>query len=1509
MSQGFQPRGRSHIYSPPSGDGRDRHLDRITEYASSLFAEPQYSLPQIFTPSSINWNQDGLPGELGQVTHDPCPYVGLDEFDRTILGHPQPVYHPQGIRGFSSGSSGSTAHRLSLPLNANATRPSRVLGDASHHFRPFISREPEYKSPFQSTPHHHDDESLEIDCTSAIQRAQLPSESSPQAFHLQLPVQPNPARFEPSQPPPFAQPVFSRNGAQRVGKLQLGTQLFTPPCHKEKTTPPVNSSLTGSSPSNAGHSSPSNRIILERQKQAAKRSQLVPRWNQKAPSEFDHASGLPPVVNNTRLVDPRQSLPSTFHDIFPFQLFNAVQSRCLPLVYGTDDNVVVSAPTGSGKTAILEMAICKLVLSQGERNFKIVYQAPTKSLCSEKAREWRTKFSHMNLQCVELTGDTSQAEAHRVGNASIIVTTPEKWDSVTRKWKDHRRLLELVRLVLIDEVHILKDTRGATLEAVVSRMKTIGANIRFVAISATVPNIDDVAKWLGRDHQNQLEPAKYEVFGEELRPVKLQRYVYGYEGVLNDFIFEQALDEKLILLLGKHTERRPIMVFCFTRRSCERTARSLAEWWSTCGADDRPWPPPHNRIPVLSRDLQEIVRYGVAFHHAGLDARDRTEIQTSFLSGQLHVICCTSTLAVGVNLPCHTVVLKGTSHYTDDGPQEYSDLEVMQMLGRAGRPQFDKTATAIIMTRLANTQRYKKLVSGEERLESTLHRNLLEHLNSEIGLGTIQDIQTAKKWINGTFLSVRLRQCPSLYNIDDLQSDTGAEEQMEEWCERDVKLLQDNGLVTKHIPLVCTEYGQAMSRYMIQFETMRLLLSIPRAASIEEMLTVICKAVEFKDFRFKPTERAVFRELNKSPLILHPIRETLTLTWHKVFMIVQIYLGGVDLPADKDTNLIRHDLAREKRMVFDRLKRLIRCVIDCKAFEGDGSGTKAALELSRSIAAQAWENKPAQLSQIPGFGPVAVRKWISHGVCTVLGVADKSFLDIERIASRNPPYGRDVQKILENFPRLTLKADLIESRAPDLESHDPVSVTIKVRLGHRNTKAVPSWKDRIPALTFIALTSDGNLAYFWRGNIKKLDKPNGLDVKFPVALTAPNQTILCHFSCEEIVGTQVTKTLEPNIPASVFRSIRCQATQPTVSKSDIISTERDYEEISDEAMLEALETSRPTNLEPYRQSPVPLGTDEEDFPLIDELLSQGDASAEAERPKMENGRYACNHHCNNGGLTRLGKRCSHKCCRDGVDRYRPPKPLKSGNLVSVSKNENSAGPDSKLPQAPGNSKRQNIKNGNSSRATPNMELRGDARIDTKDRDRSPHHEIPKAKRTYSSEHIRTPKRAKGVHLSSPSGFLSDIEYVDLCNVGDSSAISPARKTRVRATAQNHRQKLLLLHEEVSSNGIISPRLTKSYKAKSIPLDGNQRNGTSNDMGGNTAAPNTNDIHMTAEDDPFSDKYDEMSDLPDLNEIFGSKKDHEQLGSRDVALPRIAMEVDETLYPGVVHTLKESLDYG
>ena len=310
-----------------------------------------------------------------------------------------------------------------------------------------------------------------------------------------------------------------------------------------------------------------------------------------------------PVVQGISLVST-QKLPDRFRSIFPFPLFNAVQSKCFPIIYNTNDNFVLSSPTGSGKTAVLELAICRMMNGFANGSYKVIYQAPTKSLCSERQRDWQRKFGPFDLQVAELTGDTDNAQLRSVAHASIIITTPEKWDSITRKWKDHQKLMQMVKLFLIDEVHILKEDRGATLEAIVSRMKSVGCDIRFVALSATVPNSQDIATWLGKDSVTPHLPAPRERFGEEFRPVPLTKHVCGYQSNGNDFAFEKTLNTKLPDIIARWSQRKPIMVFCFTRSSCVETAKLLANWWATKGPRDRYWEDPTKRITVEDKELR-----------------------------------------------------------------------------------------------------------------------------------------------------------------------------------------------------------------------------------------------------------------------------------------------------------------------------------------------------------------------------------------------------------------------------------------------------------------------------------------------------------------------------------------------------------------------------------------------------------------------------------------------------------------------------------------------------------------------------------------------------------------------------------------------------------------------------------------------------------------------------------------------------------------------------------------
>lgn len=543
-----------------------------------------------------------------------------------------------------------------------------------------------------------------------------------------------------------------------------------------------------------------------------------------------------PMVQGIPLVSLNE-MPDRLRSVFRYPLFNAIQSKCFPTAYKSDNNLVVSAPTGGGKTAILEMAICRLIHGFQIDQYKIVYMAPTKSLCSERQRDWQSKFVALDLKCAELTGDTDLGQLRNVQSANIIITTPEKWDSMTRKWKDHAKLMQMVKLFLIDEVHILKDSRGATLEAVVSRMKSVGSNLRFVALSATVPNSEDIATWLGKDHTSQHLPATREKFGEEFRPVRLQKHVVGISYRGNDFGFESACDPKLPAIVAKYSHRKPIMVFCITRKSAVNTAKLLANVWASKGSRDRHWEGPTQRLIVQDPELKNTLTSGVAFHHAGLEGSDRHTVEQGFLEGQVNVICCTSTLAVGVNLPCHMVIIKNTVSYQDDGVKEYADLEIMQMLGRAGRPQFDSTAVAVIITKQEKVRKYEKLVSGEELLESCLHLNLIDHLNAEIGLGTIYDLYTAKRWLAGTFLYVRLGLNPEHYKLDGDSVAQSVDDRIESICRRDLELLGNTQLVISGDRLKATEFGDAMARYYVKFQTMKVLMGLQPRSKMSDIVS------------------------------------------------------------------------------------------------------------------------------------------------------------------------------------------------------------------------------------------------------------------------------------------------------------------------------------------------------------------------------------------------------------------------------------------------------------------------------------------------------------------------------------------------------------------------------------------------------------------------------------------------------------------------------------------------
>ncbi|KAE8740301.1 hypothetical protein FOCC_FOCC014201, partial [Frankliniella occidentalis] len=178
------------------------------------------------------------------------------------------------------------------------------------------------------------------------------------------------------------------------------------------------------------------------------------------------------------------------------------------------------------------------------------------------------------------------------------------------------------------------------------------------------------------------------------------KLVKGYDySNCNGFMFDVHLSYKLKLVISQYSDGKPTLVFCSTRKSVLATAEVLAKSITFSFTETQKEALARLCNQIVDNKIRDLAKFGIGCHHAGLVMTDRNLLEAAFRDSLLPVLIATSTLAMGVNLPAYLVVIKGTQFYGNGGYQDYSDSQLLQMMGRAGRPQFDTSAVAVIMTK------------------------------------------------------------------------------------------------------------------------------------------------------------------------------------------------------------------------------------------------------------------------------------------------------------------------------------------------------------------------------------------------------------------------------------------------------------------------------------------------------------------------------------------------------------------------------------------------------------------------------------------------------------------------------------------------------------------------------------------------------------------------------------------------------------------------------------------
>uniref|UniRef100_A0A8C9V9Z6 U5 small nuclear ribonucleoprotein 200 kDa helicase n=1 Tax=Scleropages formosus TaxID=113540 RepID=A0A8C9V9Z6_SCLFO len=647
-----------------------------------------------------------------------------------------------------------------------------------------------------------------------------------------------------------------------------------------------------------------------------------------------------------------------------FKTLNRIQSKLFKAALETDENLLVCAPTGAGKTNVALMAmlreIGKHINLDGTINvddFKIIYVAPMRSLVQEMVGSFSKRLASYGITVAELTGD-HQLCKEEINATQIIVCTPEKWDIIT---------------------HLHYSKNSSLVARTIRNVELTQEDVRLLGLSATLPNYEDVATCL------RVNPARgLFYFDNSFRPVPLEQTYVGItekKAIKRFQIMNEIVYEKIMEHAGKNQVRPSFLSFRFRTFTGYPFTQNL--------------------------ELKDLLPYGFAIHHAGMTRVDRTLVEDLFADRHIQVLVSTATLAWGVNLPAHTVIIKGTQVYSPEKGRwtELGALDILQMLGRAGRPQYDTKGEGILITSHGELQYYLSLLNQQLPIESQMVGKLPDMLNAEIVLGNVQN--DAVNWLGYTYLYVRMLRNPTLYGVshDERSSDHLLERRRLDLVHTAASMLDKNGLIKydkRTGSFQVTDLGRIASHFYITHDSIHTYNQLLKPTLSEiELFRVFSLSSEFRNI----TVREV------GPMVL--VFFFFFIFMFQINVLLQAYISQLKLEG--------FALMADMVYVTQSAGRLMRAIFEIVLSRGWAQLTDKTLNLCKMIDKRMWQSM-SPLRQFRKL-PEEVIKKIEKKNFPFERLYDLNHNEIGELI-RMPKMGKTIHKYVHQFPKLDLAVHL-----------------------------------------------------------------------------------------------------------------------------------------------------------------------------------------------------------------------------------------------------------------------------------------------------------------------------------------------------------------------------------------------------------------------------------------------------------------------------------------------------